>query len=133
MMRANWIRLALTSSIQNLAAIPITTAYYLPVSMATSIQDEASRRGLRLIQPTVEFPSTKGDAMFTSDNYYKYRDVERVPKALRHISESLESSLYTGGIICLDTDHPDTALIIVFLLDYLIEKTPYKIVSLHQC
>ena len=65
------------------------------------------------------------------DTYYQFRDVERIPKALRMIHEQLQRS--QGGILTLDTDLPDTHLIIVFLLDYLVDNSGYDIVSLEKC
>lgn len=65
------------------------------------------------------------------ENYYKFRDVERIPKALRAIHDQLRE--WQGGILMLDTDLPDTHMIIVFLLDYLVENSGYNIVSLDDC
>ena len=66
------------------------------------------------------------------DNYYKFRDVERIPKALRNIHDELFVKQH-GGFLVLDTDLPDTRMIIVFLLDYLIENSGYNLVSVADC
>ena len=65
-------------------------------------------------------------------NYYKYRDVERIPKALRLIYESFINKSQ-GGFLVLDTDLPDTRMNVVFLLDYLVEHSGYKLVSVADC
>ncbi|KAI8485911.1 hypothetical protein Bbelb_364630 [Branchiostoma belcheri] len=50
------------------------------------------------------------------ENYYKNIDVDRIPKALRVIAKQLDNK---GGIVTLDSDHPDSYMISVFLMDYL--------------
>ena len=65
------------------------------------------------------------------DTYYQFRDVERIPKALRIIDKQLQLS--EGGILTLDTDLPDTHLIIIFLFDYLVDNSGFDIVSLEKC
>ena len=50
--------------------------------------------------------AVSGPSKLTYDNYYRFRDVERVPKALRMMHEQLTK--HKGGILSLDTDLPDT-------------------------
>ena len=69
--------------------------------------------------------------MLTYDSYYMYRDVERVPKALRRIHEELAKN--KGGILSLDTDLPDTYMNSVFLMDYLVENSGFKLGYLSEC
>ncbi|KAI8483109.1 hypothetical protein Bbelb_391280 [Branchiostoma belcheri] len=68
--------------------------------------------------------------LLTWENYYQHHDVARVPKALRLIDSQLKES---GGILSLDSDNPDSVMISVFLMDYLVEKSQYEIVSLGKC
>ena len=72
-----------------------------------------------------------GAARLTVDNYYKFRDVERVPKALRLIHDELVRN--NGGILSIDSDLPDTYMNSVFLMDYLIENSGFKLVYLNEC
>ena len=65
------------------------------------------------------------------ENYYKFRDVERVPKALRILNDKLIST--DGGILNLDTDLPDTRMNLVFLLDFLVENSGFELVSMSDC
>ncbi|KAI8510658.1 hypothetical protein Bbelb_115740 [Branchiostoma belcheri] len=104
----SWIRMGLVSTIQRLSE-----------KVTDAVKSEAKSRGLRIIQPTARFPPTDEKWLLSVANYYKYRDVERVPKALRVIANQLD---YKGGIVSLDSDHPDSYMISVFLMDYLAEK-----------
>ena len=65
------------------------------------------------------------------ENYYKFKDVERVPKALRILNDKLVST--SGGILTLDTDLPDTRMNLVFLLDFLVENSGFELVSVSNC
>ncbi|XP_038076929.1 uncharacterized protein LOC119744837 [Patiria miniata] len=129
-----WHRMGLVSAILRLEEIGISTAYYLPTVQGTidaKFSTTAGSRGLRVIQPSVEFPAKSGSNKLTFENYYKYRDVERVPKALRGIHEGLVQN--KGGILSLDTDLPDTYMNSVFLMDYLVENSGFKLVYLPEC
>ncbi|KAI8510667.1 hypothetical protein Bbelb_115830 [Branchiostoma belcheri] len=126
----SWIRMGLVSTIQRLSEVDLQTAYYLPEKVTDAVKSEAKSRGLRIIQPTARFPPTDENWLLSVANYYKYRDVERVPKALRVIANQLEDK---GGIVSLDSDHPDSYMISVFLMDYLAEKSGYNLVSITEC
>ena len=65
------------------------------------------------------------------ENYYRYRDVERVPRALRMIHGQLAH--FHGGILGLDSDCLDTYMISVFLMDYLTEASGFTLVDVDQC
>ena len=65
-------------------------------------------------------------------NYYKFRDVERIPKALRNIHQALFEESH-GGFLVLDSDLPDCKMNSVFLLDYLVENSGYDLVSVAEC
>ena len=67
----------------------------------------------------------------TSENYHHYRNVERVPRALRQINSRLTES--EGGILGLDSDVPDTYMISVFLLDYLVQNSHFRVVEVENC
>ncbi|XP_038078579.1 uncharacterized protein LOC119745944 [Patiria miniata] len=135
LMSGHWVRMGLISSILRLEEIGITTSYYLPSvvrDIIPTIKTEAAARGLRIIKPVVEFPARNGSkAQLTLDNYYKYRDVERVPKALRRIHDALVKN--DGGVLTLDTDLPDTYMNSVFMMDYLVETSGFKLVPLNEC
>ena len=77
------------------------------------------------------FCSVSGLTPLTFDNFYRFRDVERVPKALRILDKKLVED--KSGILSLDTDSPDTRMILVFLLDYLVQNSGMKIVPLSAC
>ena len=77
----------------------------------------------------VFLPGTEG--YLTWVNYYKFRDVNRVPKALRRIHNALTKN--HGGILSLDTDLPDTYMNSVFMMDYLVETSGFKLVHLNEC
>ncbi|XP_066283493.1 uncharacterized protein [Branchiostoma lanceolatum] len=124
-----WIRYSLVSSIERHRDAGLHPAYYLPDNVTDTIIQASKSRGLRLVQPMARFPPTEG-TLLTAENYYSYRDVERVPKAERIISEQLGDR---GGILCLDSDHPDSYMISVFLLDYLVQKSNYEILSMDKC
>ncbi|XP_022107633.1 uncharacterized protein LOC110988446 isoform X2 [Acanthaster planci] len=131
-----WLRMGLVSAILQLEELGVAAAYYLPSvqgqdSLDSKFTNTASARGLRVIRPTVEFPAKSGSGVLTFDSYYKYRDVERVPKALRKIHEELAKT--KGGILSLDTDLPDTYMNSVFLMDYLVENSGFKLVYLPEC
>ncbi|XP_066299327.1 uncharacterized protein [Branchiostoma lanceolatum] len=125
-----WIRAGLVSAIQRLREVGLQTAYYLPENVTDTVISEAKSRGLRIIQPTARFPPTDEQHVLSVENYYKYRDVERVPKALRVITQQLDNK---GGIVSLDSDHPDSYMISVFLMDYLVEKSGCNLVSIVEC
>ncbi|XP_022107635.1 uncharacterized protein LOC110988447 isoform X2 [Acanthaster planci] len=135
LMPGHWVRMGLISSILRLEEIGITASYYLPTvekDIGVTIKTMAEARGLRIIRPAVEFPAPIGSAAeLTWDNYYKYRDVERVPKALRRIHDALVKN--SGGVLTLDTDLPDTYMNSVFMMDYLVETSGFKLVDLNEC
>ncbi|KAI8483689.1 hypothetical protein Bbelb_386270 [Branchiostoma belcheri] len=126
----SWIRMGLVSTIQRLSEVDLQTAYYFPEHVTDAVKSEAKSRGLRIFQPTARFPPRDEKWLLSVANYYKYRDVERVPKALRVIANQLEDK---GGIVSLDSDHPDSYMISVFLMDYLAEKSGYNLVSITEC
>eukprot|EP00058_Branchiostoma_floridae_P021379 XP_002606869.1 hypothetical protein BRAFLDRAFT_126345 [Branchiostoma floridae] len=130
MQASPWIGTGLVSAIQRLSEVDIQTAYYLPENVTETVINEAKSRGLRIIQPTARFPPTDDEWLLSVENYYKYRDVERTPKALRVITQQLDNK---GGIVSLDSDHPDSYMISVFLMDYLVEKSGYNLVSIVGC
>ncbi|XP_035698965.1 uncharacterized protein LOC118431764 isoform X1 [Branchiostoma floridae] len=130
MQASPWIRTGLVSAIQRLSEVDIQTAYYLPENVTDTVINEAKSRGLRIIQPTARFPPTDDKWLLSVENYYKYRDVERTPKALRVITQQLDNK---GGIVSLDSDHPDSYMSSVFLMDYLVEKSGYNLVSIVGC
>ncbi|XP_071801675.1 uncharacterized protein [Asterias amurensis] len=135
LMPGNWIRMALISASRRLEELGLKASYYLPTvegSVSKAISNEAKGRGLRIVKPAVEFPAAKGlPAQLTVDNYYRFRDVERVPKALRLIHEALVKN--NGGILSLDTDLPDTYMNSVFMMDYLVETSGFKMVPINEC
>ncbi|XP_078676896.1 uncharacterized protein LOC144913790 [Branchiostoma floridae x Branchiostoma belcheri] len=124
-----WIRYSLVSAMERHRDAGLQPAFYLPDNLTDPIVTAAKNRGLRLVQPTARFPPTEG-TLLTQENYYNYRDVERVPKAERVLREQLGE---TGGILSLDSDHPDSHMISVFLLDYLVQRSNFEIVSIHKC
>ncbi|XP_006825531.2 uncharacterized protein LOC100369061 [Saccoglossus kowalevskii] len=123
------LRMSVTSAEQRMKDIWLTPAYILPPGLSTNVLEVIFQRNLRLIVPSVSFPPTRG-ILLTKDNYHSYRDVERIPKALRSIHEGLGEQ---GGILSLDSDFPDSYMISVFLMDYLYETSKHKIVSLWEC
>ncbi|XP_071947611.1 uncharacterized protein [Antedon mediterranea] len=129
-MSANWIREAVVSSEMRLQELNLKPMFYSPDEDGGSVKEQLKNRGFRIIKPSVNFPP-KSEPLLTVENYYRHRDVARIPKALRIISEKLQTS--DGGILCLDTDLPDTYMNFVFLLDYLVENSDYHLVSLNQC
>ncbi|XP_072039908.1 uncharacterized protein [Amphiura filiformis] len=129
-MSTNWIRECVVSTQMRLSELQIQTSFYLPTGISPNVISVAKSQGLTIIQPSAAFPPLNGTLM-DYNNYYKYRDVERIPKALRMLHEQLLQS--EGGILALDTDLPDTHLIIVFLLDYLVDNSGYEIVPLEKC
>ncbi|XP_019647522.1 PREDICTED: uncharacterized protein LOC109487863 [Branchiostoma belcheri] len=129
MVHPNWIRTNLIMSVLRLQELDIQPAYYLPVKVNDQMKDVAKKTDLRIVQPTVAFPPASG-TLLTYDNYYRFRDVERVPKALRIISSALGK---TGGILVLDSDHPDSYMNSVFLLDYLVENSGFQLVRIEDC
>eukprot|EP00058_Branchiostoma_floridae_P021378 XP_002606868.1 hypothetical protein BRAFLDRAFT_91637 [Branchiostoma floridae] len=130
MQASPWIRTGLVSAIERLREVDIQTAYYLPEKVTDTVRNEAKSLGLRIIQPTARFPPTDEKWLLTVANYFKNRDVERVPKALRVITQQLDNK---GGIVSLDSDHPDSYMSSVFLMDYLVEKSGYNLVSIVGC
>ncbi|XP_078594535.1 uncharacterized protein LOC144872347 [Branchiostoma floridae x Branchiostoma japonicum] len=127
--KGKWIRYSLISAMERHRDAGLQPAYYLPDSLTDTVVRAAKSRGLRLVQPTSRFPPTQGP-LLTVENYYNYRDVERVPKAERVLIEQLGD---IGGILCLDSDHPDSYMVSVFLLDYLVQKSHYEMVSMDKC
>ncbi|XP_035682684.1 uncharacterized protein LOC118420087 [Branchiostoma floridae] len=125
----NWIHSNLIMSVLRLQELDIQPAYYLPANVSDQMKDVAKNRGLRIVQPTAAFPPTSG-TLLTYNNYYRFRDVERVPKALRMISSALGK---TGGVLVLDSDHPDSYMNSVFLLDYLVENSGFQLVRIEDC
>ncbi|KAI8517704.1 hypothetical protein Bbelb_037210 [Branchiostoma belcheri] len=142
------MRMSLVSAVQRMKEVGLRPAYYYPDGLSQRVQDTAKNRGLRIIQPTTKFPPTlvsfstgtlpTDDFMLVlyqllgpnfqrtllkEDNYYRYRDVERTPKALRILYERIS----TGGILSLDTDHPDSYMISAFLMDYLYENSGFQL------
>ncbi|XP_019614697.1 PREDICTED: uncharacterized protein LOC109462582 [Branchiostoma belcheri] len=122
------MRMSLVSAVQRMKEVGLRPAYYYPDGLSQRVQDTAKNRGLRIIQPTTKFPPNLG-TLLKEDNYYRYRDVERTPKALRILYERIS----TGGILSLDTDHPDSYMISAFLMDYLYENSGFQLVSLNDC
>ncbi|XP_022098399.1 uncharacterized protein LOC110983450 [Acanthaster planci] len=133
MMPKNLIRRSLVSSLMRLRELGLKTAYYWPAvngSVLARFKPLAKTRGLRIIQPTADFPHRLGMKL-TRENYYRYRDVERVPRALRLIQDRLTES--NGGILGLDSDVPDTYMIAVFLMDYLVQNSNFRLVEVENC
>ncbi|XP_078699328.1 uncharacterized protein LOC144926438 [Branchiostoma floridae x Branchiostoma belcheri] len=124
-----WIRTNLIISVLRLHELGLQPAFYLPARTGRDITGAAAQRNLRVVYPTARFPPTKG-TLLTYNNYYYYRDVERVPKALRMISTALGQN---GGILSLNSDHPDSYMISVFLLDYLVENSGFQLVGINDC
>ena len=63
LMPGNWVQMGLMSAILRLEEIGITVSYYLPTvvrKIGTVIKEEAKKRGLRVVQPAVEFPARNG-------------------------------------------------------------------------
>ena len=67
----------------------------------------------------------------TADYYKSEFDTIRNDKALQEINKQLVAD--ASGILSVDTDVPDTRMILVFLLDYLAQTSGMKIVSLAEC
>ncbi|XP_070549565.1 uncharacterized protein [Ptychodera flava] len=124
------IRLSIVSSERRLSDIGLQARYILPPGVNKVVSDVITKRKLRLIQPTTTFPPQGTSRNLTHDNYHKFRDVEKVPKALKLIHEGLVKS---GGILSLDSDFSDNYMISVFLLDYLYQTSRHGIASLSQC
>ncbi|XP_066299711.1 uncharacterized protein [Branchiostoma lanceolatum] len=122
------MRMGMISAVQRMKEVGLEPAYFSPAGLSQKVQDIAKKRGLRIIQPTTMFPPNIG-TLLTEDNYYKYRDVERTPKALRILYERISH----GGILGLDSDHPDSYMISAFLMDYLYEKSGFELVSMDNC
>ncbi|XP_066298562.1 uncharacterized protein [Branchiostoma lanceolatum] len=129
MINPSWIRTNLIISVLRLHELSLQPAFYLPASTRRDITRPAALRDLRVVYPTARFPPTKG-TLLTYNNYYYYRSVERVPKALRMLSTALGQN---GGIVSLDSDHPDSYMIAVFLLDYLVENSGFQLVGINDC
>ncbi|XP_038077321.1 uncharacterized protein LOC119745168 [Patiria miniata] len=134
-MPSEWVRLGLMSTILRLEEIGIVSSYYLPSTedkISPRMIRQIANRGLRIVQPAVQFPGKKGSPEeLTFDNYYRHRDVDRVPKALRLIHDALFNN--KGGVLCLETDLSDTYMNSVFLMDYLVETSGFKLVDLEEC
>ncbi|XP_066266855.1 uncharacterized protein [Branchiostoma lanceolatum] len=125
---ADVMRMSLISAVQRMKEVGVRPAYYYPDGLSQRVQDTAKSRGLRLIQPTTKFPPNLG-TLLREDNYYRFRDVERTPKALRILYERISK----GGILSLDTDHPDSYMISAFLMDYLYENSGFQLVNVNDC
>ncbi|XP_070549594.1 uncharacterized protein [Ptychodera flava] len=127
---SNAIRLSIVSAERRLSDIGLQVRYILPPGVGDkTVIDIITKRQLRLIQPTAEFPPT-GSTLLTKDNYHRFRDVEKVPKALQVIHDGLSLA---GGILSLDSDFPDNYMISVFLLDYIYETSGFSVVKLTEC
>ncbi|KAI8482841.1 hypothetical protein Bbelb_393760 [Branchiostoma belcheri] len=120
----NVVRMGMISAVQRMREVGLQPAYFYPSSLSNQVKNEASRRGLRIIQSTTKFPPNIG-TLLTEENYYRFRDVERTPKALRILHERISY----GGILTLDSDHPDSYMISAFLMDYLYENSGFEIVN----
>ncbi|XP_022096709.1 uncharacterized protein LOC110982537 [Acanthaster planci] len=134
LMRSEWIRLELISAILRLEEIGMVSSYYLPTVEDINLKmiRQAATRGLRIVQPVARLPGLKGSPEeLTFDNYHRYRDVDRVPKALRLIHNVLVKN--KGGVLSLDTDLSDTYMNSVFMMDYLVETSGFKLVDLDEC
>ncbi|XP_077989919.1 uncharacterized protein LOC144444380 [Glandiceps talaboti] len=125
----NMLQMDVVSAQVRLAEIGVTAAYIFPSGINPDVSRVTQKRQLRIIDSTFTFPPRK-DGILTSHSYFKFRDVERTPKALELIHESLALK---GGILSLDSDFPDSYMILVFLLDYLFEVSPHTIVTLRDC
>ncbi|XP_078699528.1 uncharacterized protein LOC144926531 [Branchiostoma floridae x Branchiostoma belcheri] len=126
----SWIRVGLVSAIQRLSEVGLQPAYYCPENITDTLIKVAKSQGLRIIQPTARFPPTDEPWRLSFENYYKNKDVDRIPKALRVIAKQLDNK---GGIVTLDSDHPDSYMISVFLMDYLVQTSGYNLVSIAEC
>ncbi|XP_078700039.1 uncharacterized protein LOC144926876 [Branchiostoma floridae x Branchiostoma belcheri] len=124
----NVVRMGMISAVQRMREAGLQPAYFYPSSLSKQVKNEASRRGLRIIQSTTKFPPNIG-TLLTEKNYYRFRDVERTPKALRILHERISY----GGILTLDSDHPDSYMISAFLMDYLYENSGFELVSIDNC
>ncbi|XP_019614373.1 PREDICTED: uncharacterized protein LOC109462283 [Branchiostoma belcheri] len=124
----NVVRMGMISAVQRMREVGLQPAYFYPSSLSKQVKNEASRRGLRIIQSTTKFPPNIG-TLLTEKNYYRFRDVERTPKALRILHERISY----GGILTLDSDHPDSYMISAFLMDYLYENSGFELVSIDNC
>ncbi|XP_078682182.1 uncharacterized protein LOC144916733 [Branchiostoma floridae x Branchiostoma belcheri] len=111
------MRMSLVASVQRLKELALNPVYYLSADLSKRVQGLARHRGLRIIQPTTSFPPNQG-TLLLEDTYYKYNDVQRTPKALRVLYERISN----GGILSLDSDHIDSYMISIFLMDYLFEN-----------
>ncbi|XP_066299058.1 uncharacterized protein [Branchiostoma lanceolatum] len=133
MMGPSWMRMSLVSALLRHREIGLQPSYYLPDVITDRVRDVAGGRGLRIVQPTVRFPPlnrTTNERVMTEENYYQFKDVMRVPRALRMLHERLSPS---GGVLTLDSDYPDSYLISGYLLDYLYESSGFDVVSLSDC
>ncbi|KAI8519260.1 hypothetical protein Bbelb_025170 [Branchiostoma belcheri] len=124
----NVVRMGMISAVQRMREAGLQPAYFYPSIPSDRVKAEAGRRGLRVIQSTTKFPPNIG-TLLTEENYYRYRDVERTPKALRILHERISY----GGILTLDSDHPDSYMISAFLMDYLYEYSGFELVSVENC
>ncbi|XP_066287473.1 uncharacterized protein [Branchiostoma lanceolatum] len=133
MMGSSWVRMSLVSALLRHREIGLQPSYYLPDVITDRVRDVARGRGLRIVQPTARFPPLNmatNEHVLTEENYYKFTDVMRVPRALRMLHEQLSPA---GGVLTLDSDYPDSYLISGYLLDYLHESSGFDIVSLSDC
>ncbi|XP_078621341.1 uncharacterized protein LOC144887817 [Branchiostoma floridae x Branchiostoma japonicum] len=122
------MRMSMMSAVQRMREVGLQPAFYCPDGLSKRVIDIAKARGLRLIQPTATFPPNVG-TLLTEDNYYQYNDVFRTPKALRILYERISN----GGILSLDSDHPDSYMISVYLMDYLYENSGFELVGVDTC
>nr|XP_002730991.1 PREDICTED: uncharacterized protein LOC100368107 [Saccoglossus kowalevskii] len=123
-------RMSVVSAVLRLKRIGIEPIYLFPPALTNHTVTIAKKYGIWLVQPNVQFPP-RTEPMLSEESYYNFRDVERVPKALRIIHERLSRD--QGGIISLDTDVFDSYMISVFLFDYLFENSGFNLVDLKQC
>ncbi|XP_070580590.1 uncharacterized protein [Ptychodera flava] len=125
-----YTRMSIIGGAMRLSEIGMEPVFILPQRQSNHTVRIAQKHGYWVVDPNASFPPRKG-TQFTEENYFKYRDVERVPRALRSISDALLRD--QGGIISLDADLFDSYMISVFLLDYLFENSQFQLVGLKDC
>ncbi|XP_070538219.1 uncharacterized protein [Ptychodera flava] len=124
------LRRDIVSSGMRLQEIGLQPRFFLPPGYNPELEAIVAKRHFRMIEPVFSIPP-RNDSVFTNDNYFKHKTVYRTPRALRMIHEAFQKS--EGGILSLDTDFADTYMIVGFLLDYLHESSPHRLVSLIEC
>ncbi|XP_077994281.1 uncharacterized protein LOC144448010 isoform X2 [Glandiceps talaboti] len=125
----NMLRMDIVSAVRKFLEIGLSPTYILPSGITKDVSELTKEQKLRIINSTFTFPPKEG-TLLNSSSYFKFRDVERTPKALQIIHTALDKK---GGILSLDSDFPDSYMISVFLLDYLFEVSPHQITSLRDC